>query len=118
LGLFIGTLWENQKYNIGYDVAIDIGYYIGRDIGRDIGYDIAYNMGYRTFPWDFPCDLFGQMMIGVPTHGFYFGHSMPPTLTKSPKLNIYIYIYAQIIKKYIFQNFTKNLLKTSFKYIW
>jgi hypothetical protein len=28
-------------------------------------------------------------MIGVPTHGIYFGHSMPPTLPKTPKLNIY-----------------------------
>jgi hypothetical protein len=30
-----------------------------------------------------------MVMIGVPTHGIYFGHSMPPTLPKTPKLNIY-----------------------------
>ncbi len=29
-----------------------------------------------------------MLMIGVPTHGIYFGHSMPPTLPKTPKLNI------------------------------
>jgi hypothetical protein len=29
------------------------------------------------------------MMIGVPTHGIYFGHSMPPSLPNTPKLNIY-----------------------------
>jgi hypothetical protein len=34
--------------------------------------------------------------IGVPTPGYYFGRSSPPTLKKSPKLNIY--------KQYIFQN--------------
>ncbi len=45
----------------------------------------------------------GSMMIGVPTHGIYFGHSMPPTLPKSPQIE---YIYKNIIKKYIFQNFT------------
>ncbi len=30
-----------------------------------------------------------QVMIGVPTPGLYLGHSMPPTLKKSPILNIY-----------------------------
>jgi hypothetical protein len=44
-----------------------------------------------------------MMMIGVPTPGFYFGHSMPPTLPKSPQIE---YIYKNIINKYIFQNFT------------
>jgi hypothetical protein len=29
------------------------------------------------------------VMIGVSTPGIYFGHSMPPTLPKTPKLNIY-----------------------------
>jgi hypothetical protein len=41
-----------------------------------------------------------MVMIGVPTPGFYFGHSMPPTLPKSPQIE---YIYKNIIKKYIFQ---------------
>ncbi len=30
-----------------------------------------------------------ELMIGVCPHGIYFGHSMPPTLQKTPKLNIY-----------------------------
>jgi hypothetical protein len=30
-----------------------------------------------------------KVMIGVPTPGLYFGHSMPSTLPKLPKLNIY-----------------------------
>ncbi len=28
-----------------------------------------------------------RLMIGVSTHGFILGHSMPPTLPKSTKLN-------------------------------
>ncbi len=44
-----------------------------------------------------------NLMIGVPTHGIYYGHSMPPTLPKSPKLNI---CTKNNNKKYIFQNFT------------
>ncbi len=34
-----------------------------------------------------------RLMIGVPSPGLYIGHSMPPTLQKSPKLNIYTKIY-------------------------
>jgi hypothetical protein len=44
-----------------------------------------------------------SVMIGVPIHGFIFGHSMPPTLPKPHQIE---YIYKNIIKKYIFQNFT------------
>ena len=40
-----------------------------------------------------------SLMIGVPTHGFYFGRSSPPTLPKSPQNE---YIYKFIRKKYIF----------------
>jgi hypothetical protein len=47
------------------------------------------------------------VMIGVCPHGIYFGHSMPPTLPKSPQIE---YIYKNIIKKYIFQNFTKKYI--------
>jgi hypothetical protein len=48
-----------------------------------------------------------RVMIGVPTPGFYFGRSTPPTLPKSPQIE---YIYKNIIKKYIFQNFTKKYI--------
>ena len=30
-----------------------------------------------------------RVMIGVPTPGIYFGHSMPPTLPKIQKMNLY-----------------------------
>ncbi len=36
------------------------------------------------------------VMIGVPTHGIYFGYSMPPTLPKSPQIE---YIYKNIYFK-------------------
>jgi hypothetical protein len=39
------------------------------------------------------------LMIGVCPHGFYFGRSSPPTLTKSPQ-NEYIYKFIRYI--YIF----------------
>jgi hypothetical protein len=47
------------------------------------------------------------MMISVTTHGIYFGHSMPPTLPKTPKMNIYTNlseknIYIKIYRKYIY----------------
>ncbi len=38
------------------------------------------------------------LMIGVPTHGIYFGHSMPPHPSKNAQIE---YIYKNIIKKYI-----------------
>ena len=40
------------------------------------------------------CGLRMGLMIGVPIHGFIFGHSMPPTLPKSPQIE---YIYKNII---------------------
>ena len=45
-------------------------------------------------------------MIGVPTPGFYFGHSMPPTLPKSPKIehtqkNVIKNLYFKILQKKI-----------------
>jgi hypothetical protein len=36
------------------------------------------------------------LMIGVPTHGLYFGHSMPPTLPKIAQIE---YAYKNIIKQ-------------------
>jgi hypothetical protein len=52
-------------------------------------------------------------MIGVTTHGIYFGHSMPPTLPKSPKIE---YTQKNVIKKYIFQNFTKKYIFQKIKF--
>jgi hypothetical protein len=43
-------------------------------------------------------------MIGVPPPGIYFGHSMPPTLPKIQKIED---TQKNVIKIYIFQNFTK-----------
>ncbi len=66
------------------------------------------------------------MMIGVSISGLYFGHSMPPTLWKSPEIedtqkNVIIYIYFKILQKNIFQTIKifiskilyKNWLKSS-----
>jgi hypothetical protein len=39
-----------------------------------------------------------MLMIGVPTHGFIFGHSMPPTLPKSLRIED---IQKNVIKKNI-----------------
>jgi hypothetical protein len=60
------------------------------------------------YPW---------LMIGVPTHGIYFGHSMPPTLQKLPKLNIHkklqkkLYI-SKFYKNYIFQKINISIFIT------
>jgi hypothetical protein len=54
-------------------------------------------------------------MIGVPTHGFISGHSMPPTLPKSPQIE---YIYKNIIKKYIFQRIKIFVSKKLLKKYW
>ena len=57
------------------------------------------------------------MMIGVTTHGIYFGHSMPPTLPKIQKMNIYTNlseknIYFKILQKKIYiLKFQKKITK-------
>ena len=57
------------------------------------------------------------MMIGVPTHGFILGHSMPPTLPKIQKMNIYTNlseknIYFKILQKKIYiLKFQKKITK-------
>jgi hypothetical protein len=54
-------------------------------------------------------------MIGVPTHGFISGHSMPPTLPKSPQIEN---IYKNIIYIYIYQkNYNKKYISKS-KYLF
>jgi hypothetical protein len=47
-----------------------------------------------------------KVMIGVTTDGFYFGHSMPPTLYIFPKIE---YTHKNVIKKYIYQKIYKNM---------
>jgi len=57
------------------------------------------------------------VMIGVPTHGFILGHSMPPTLPKIQKMNIYTNlseknIYFKILQKKIYiLKFQKKITK-------
>ena len=56
-------------------------------------------------------------MINVPTHGIYFGHSMPPTLQKLPKLEIHKklqkkIIFFKILQNYIFQKINISIFIT------
>ena len=134
--MFQNYIWYHKNNDIIHDIIYNIWYHIWYLICETLTYltqthtnsqaSLTVTVSAKAESWYYiwyHSLYLWYLMMGVPTHGFILGHSMPPILPKIQKMNIYtnlsekIYILKFYRKKYIFWNFRKKLQKLSIIYI-